>query len=584
MSDTSTESQPPNDFSESLGESSSEEQPTTQRRTANVTHGTVFNVIVPLALLALGVLAVIAFGSVKPKARPGDDRTLAGRMRALPPVRVTRLATLDPNTTPLRLEVDGNVVPYRESRVAAEIAGRIVYKSEHCEAGVFVNKGQVLMRIDDTDYKLEVERLTRLKEQEYQALVEIDQEVANTQRLIDVAKRDVKLQEQDVDRKSKLPDGFSSQGEVDQAKRSLLQATQQLVGYENQKGLLGKRRLRLEAAERLAATQLKAAEINLERTEIAAPIDGVIASEDADLNTFVARGNLLVTIEDTSKVEVATNLRMDQLYWILNQSEQSAEPIDGDGYQLPKTPAEIEYELTGREGAVYSWQGHLLGYDGIGLDPTTRTVPVRVLVDQPQSFRDEKGDAHNASGPSALVRGMYVRVKLFIKPRTPLVVIPGGALKPGNRVWQFIPDDSVLALTDSQESGENVGSENPAEAAAEQEMVESADDTPLFDPELWSAGRVVVRRSIIPIDSLRVNPPDPNDENTDSRIAQDERFWVCEVRDQVFNGDSFVVVSPLASVDNDNMPARASAEVIAGGKQSVAAAHRVAASTQESTE
>ncbi len=150
-------------------------------------------------------------------------------------------------------------------------------------------------------------------------LGEVDQEMLNAKRLIEVAQQDVALQQKEVERQKALPAGFASRAEIDQANRGLLAATQQLVSVENQLDLLRKRRLRLEASERLAATQLKAAEVNLSRVEIRAPIDGVIVKEDADLNTFVARGNMLVTIEDTSKVEVATNLRMDQLYWVLDQ-------------------------------------------------------------------------------------------------------------------------------------------------------------------------------------------------------------------------------------------------------------------------
>lgn len=391
-----------------------------------IANSLIFNLIVPLALLTLGAGFLVLMGKVEPKARVADDTTRVGRLRSLPPVQVERLHEIDVNETPLRLSVDGTVVPFREARVAAEVAGQVVYKSELCEAGNFVKQGEVLMRIDRTDYELEVQRLTRLKQQEYQALAEIDQELTNTSRSLDVATQDLALQQAEVDRQSSLPPGFASRGEIDRAKRSLLQATQALVTLENNAALLKKRRERLESSEQLAATQLKVAEVNLARTEIRAPIDGVIAAENADLNTFVARGNTLVTIEDTSKVEVATNLRMDQLYWVLDQGDHPAngQAAESSGYELPETPAIIEYELNGREAAFYRWEGRLLGYDGIGLDPNTRTVPVRVIVDDPREFLDEQGARREASGPSALVRGMYVRVNLMIKPKTPLVVIP----------------------------------------------------------------------------------------------------------------------------------------------------------------
>jgi multidrug efflux pump subunit AcrA (membrane-fusion protein) len=365
--------------------------------------------------------------------------------------------------------------------------------------------------------------------------------MANTQRLIDVARQDVQLQQKELDRQKALPQGFASNAEIDQANRALLAATQQLVSVENQLDLLRKRRVRLEASERLAATQLRAAEVNLKRTEIRAPIEGVIVSEDADLNTFVARGNPLVTIEDTSKVEVATNLRMDQLYWVLDQQGEKLDPA-ARGYNLPETPAIIEYELAGRDDALYRWKGRLLRYDGIGLDPVTRTVPVRVVVDDPTASIDQDGQSKTVGGATALVRGMFVRVKLLIQPQTPLVVIPARALQPGNRVLQFVPDESVLSSASGKE---------PAEDAAAVRQTSGGS----FDPDAWEPGRVFLRRAVNPVDSLSIGQLGGS--VSESAFASSGRLWVCEARDPALQGGSFVVVSPLGDIADEALPVRA---------------------------
>lgn len=511
-----------------------------------------FNVVIPLLLLAGAAVVFWMLGAVQTPQRPPADRTRTGRLKALTPVRVERLQTLESTGQPLYLVVDGTVVPYREARVAAEVAGRVIFKADECEAGTYVKRDQLLMRIDPTDYELEVQRLTRLKEQEYQALQELDQEMANTQRLIDVAKKDEVLQEREVNRLTSLPEGFASGNEIDQARRALLAANQQLVTLENQLDLQRKRRIRLEASEQLAATQLRAAEVNLERTEIRAPIEGVIVSEEADLNTFVSRGSGLMTIEDTSKVEVATSLRMDQLYWILNQRGEELDETSRS-YNLPETEAIIEYEVTGRAGAVYRWQGRLLSYDGIGLDPATRTVPVRVVVDDPTQFVNEQGNPQKTRGSTPLVRGMFVRVKLLIKPQTPLVVIPSTALQPGNRIFQFIPDESVLDIvvvetTDPLDTS-MVSDEAASGATAEADVVEVP-----FDPERWQAGKVVVRKSVHPVDSLSV---DANGKWSVDGSPEASKLWVCEVRDAELSNDSFVVVSPLGTIEQQEFPVRA---------------------------
>ena len=522
-----------------------------------------YNFVVPIGLLAIGALAIVLFGQVTPKSRPPADNSREGILRSLPPVEVAKLNALDLDKTPLLLEVDGVVVPFRESMVPAEVAGRIVFKSEKCEAGMFVRKDEVLMRIDSTDYQLDVDQFSKQKEQAYQSLKELDQEVSNARRLLNLAKKDVDLQQAEVDRQMSLPKGFSSRAEIDRAKRSLLTAQQQMQAQQNQLDLLSKRRIRLESSEKLAATQLKQAETNLKRTEIVAPMDGVIVREDAELNAFVARGSPLFSIEDTTKVEVSINLRMDQLYWVQDQqpTDQMQQNDAAQNYSLPKTPAIIEYELTGRGNSFYRWSGHLAGYDGIGLDTNTRTVPVRVVVDAPQRFLDEKGNVVQPNGPSALVRGMYVRVKLKIKPKTPLVVIPAVALKPGNRVWEFIPDESVLQRKETEEASEEPATQPIGEPRAKAKPAEEKDEAsvakePEFLPNDWRAGRVVVRDAITPINSIQIQQPDG------VTADSDQRLWVCEVRDQVFEGGAFVVTSPLAAVEKEGTPARAESAVI----------------------
>jgi len=493
-----------------------------------------FNIVLPLVILGIGLGIVSALGSVEPKARPADDESLAGRMRRLPPADVMEVLSLKELDQPLELRVDGVVVPYREVAIATEVAGRIVKKSPVCEAGSYVKKGELLIEIDATDYAQEVDRLSRMREQDYEALKEVDQEISNTRKLIEIAKQDVELQEREVKRLESMPSGFASEGELDRAKKSLLTANQSAIGFENQLTLLAARRGKLEAAERLATTQLRGAEINLERTKIYSPVDGVIVREDAELNSFVQRGSPIVTMEDVSKVEVAINLRMDQLLWVLDQREgATAETVSQKpGYSLPATPAVIEFEVAGRSDKRYRWNGTLLRYDGIGLDPRSRTVPVVVLVDKPQQFEGGEGARLQASSPSPLVRGMYVDVRLQIKPRTELVVIPAVAIQPGNRVWQFVQDDSLVKP-----------------ASTEKTMSDTEGPETDFDPTLWMAGKVHIRRNVVPVDSLWLSTDDGDS------VSRERRYWICEIAGSEVVGGSWIVSSPLGDFESE-LPVR----------------------------
>ncbi|MGV3486427.1 MAG: hypothetical protein ACO1RT_18565, partial [Planctomycetaceae bacterium] len=260
------------------------------------------------------------------------------------------------------------------------------------------------------------------------------------------------------------------------------------------------------------------------------------------------------------------------------------------GYSLPPTPAIIEYELAGRGDTAYRWNGMLLRYDGIGLDPRSRTVPVVIVVDQPRRFEGENRGATQASTPSPLVRGMFVSVKLQIRPKTPLIAIPSEAIQPGNRIWQFIPDDSVLADAKVPADADKNAEANPT-GATTAASAEPSPTTPAstqtaaidiaasgvkngFRAADWQAGRVVVRQPIIPVDSLwlpldeselrrltkldedsdtpaAVGPAEANRSDAGSSDSEERRYWVCEVPGNTVKGGDWIVNSPLGDFESE---------------------------------
>lgn len=546
------------------------------------TRGLLINIVIPLLILAAGAGFVVAIGSVQPQARPTADNTPVGRLKRLPAAEVTQVYSLQELGKPLELRVDGVVVPHREVQLAAEVSGRVIEKSPLCRAGNFVKQGQLLIKIDPTDYEQEVLRLSRMREQDYEAIKEVDQEIDNANLSLAVAKQDITLAEREVARLRALPKGFVSEGEIDMAQKALLQSTQNRIAIDNQKNLLAARRGRLEAAERLATTQLETAKINLQRCEVRSVADGVIVREDAELNSFIQRGSPIITLEDVSKAEVAVNLRMDQLYWVLDQNRDSRfggtsvgdivdVPQGRAGYSIPPTPAVIQYEVAGMGGRTYRWNGMLVRYDGIGMDSRSRTVPVTIEVDQPNRLLQLDGSEVLSANPSALVRGMYVSVRLLITPQTPLVAIPSNAIRPGNRVWQFAVDPSVLteplvgkaAGESADESAVAAGAAATKPAAdTSSQAASAAKPTSLatvdsFDPSLWTAGRVTVRGNLTPVDSLYISESGggattgPVATNGPALDRGKRRYWICDVQGSGIVGGDHVVISPLGELGPD---------------------------------
>jgi multidrug efflux pump subunit AcrA (membrane-fusion protein) len=186
---------------------------------------------------------------------------------------------------------------------------------------------------------------------------------------------------------------------------------------------------------------LQKARLDLGRSKILAPVDGVIVRDQVEQGDFVQKGSALFTIEDTSSIEVRCNLLMEDLFWLWSQQSPSAGSslAEQRAYQVPRTPATIYYQFARRDDLRYEWSGELDRFDGIGLDERTRTVPCRIRVDRPRDVKLVGADrAANlpVPGPPALVRGMYVTVVLRVPPAEALVKVPDEAIQPGKRVWR----------------------------------------------------------------------------------------------------------------------------------------------------
>ncbi len=502
--------------------------------------------ILPTIVLTLGVGAVLVLGTQKPNQIIEDLSDPRIQLMKMPIVSVDTIQPYE-GLESLDVELSGTVVPYRQITLAAEIAGRVLYKSDECRIGRYVHTGDVLFRIDPKDYEFEVERLTALKESEYAQQKELDQELANSNLSLELANEELALQEGELARMESLPAGFASATEMDQVKRQRITSANQVVSIQNQLRLLETRRTRIQLAERLASAQLSQALVNLERAEVTSPISGVIVSETIQADSYVQKGSSLCVIEDTERVEVSCNLRTDQLLLILDQAsdvsaaDASSRIVQSASYELPKTPVKISYRVAGREDVVYQWHGHLSRYEGIGLDAQSRTVPIRIMVENPRDVR-RNGEAiqeDSNGGLPALVRGMFVDVAIMTHPKQSLLLIPKLAIKPGGVVWRFNSEPDMLISTAVKPDPKVTVSDRPSGAkspsiADSQTNADSAGNLRLTD---WEAGKLQTVSGVKTISLVRLP-------------GSSVEYWVAEACEGLAPGTR-AIVSPLANVLGD---------------------------------
>lgn len=394
-------------------------------------------IALPLVILLGGAAAAFVILAMKKEpASAAVEKTEA----------TVQTVAIEPHQQGLDIQVDGTVVPFREIALSAEVPGRVKQVSELCRAGKYVHQGDLLVEIDPADYELEVERLNRELAQAEAQMAESDVELASTRQLVPLVKEEAELQQKQLDRLLKLGSGVSTETAIDQARRSSLVAQNALIKLEQQVQMFEKRQLRLEYARDLVKSQLARAQLDLQRCRITAPVDGMVVSESVEEDSFVQKGTSVATIEDTSSIEVKCNLMMEHLHWLWRQQQNGRAPaaapsagqlLSSQDYQLPPADVTVLWELGGRQ---FAWKGRLDRYDGIGVNEQTRTVPCRLVVDDPRRVLEvQNGDPHNLApalgGPPALVRGMYVRARIHCQPSTPLVRLPERALRPGKTIW-----------------------------------------------------------------------------------------------------------------------------------------------------
>ena len=346
----------------------------------------------------------------------------------LPTVATT---TIDRFSGTLTLQVSGLVVPYREIKIAAEVAGQIEKKTEACQAGKFVEKGTLLLQIEDTDYQLELKRLQAELAQSQTRHDELENEIAGLVRSVEFAEEEFELQQNEYNRRQQIGSALST-SELEAAKRGLNQAERSLTELKDSLNLRRTGLARLESGIELSQIQIEKAELNIRRTKIIAPFDGVVVEDRVEGGDYVQKGQVVASFEDTSKAEVTFSLRADQLDQLLRfGAPTNPQASMRDAYQLPLLDLTIREN---RESSPWKWQGYLAGFDGAGLDELTKTIPCRALVDQPVSSL--------AIGSRALVRGMLVQVQLLLPIDTrvadaeSLFLIPAIAIHPGGVVWQ----------------------------------------------------------------------------------------------------------------------------------------------------
>ncbi len=332
--------------------------------------------VLPLAILVLGVLGAV----IMLKLRPEPAKRPAMTLRP-----VVRVHVVEGEAPAVTVGGYGTVQSRRRVQITPQVTGNAVYKSPSLEIGGAFADGDVLLRIDETDYRLAVDVAAA-------AVARAEYELARANQEAEIARREwQEIQDADPDRRVR-PNPLVLHGP----------------------------QLKLAEANLVSAqASLAKAELDLDRCTLRAPFAGRVVSESVDVGQYVRAGTPVGEIYAVAAPEVTVPLDDADLAYI-------ARPGNGE----TGAPAEIVAEFAGAERV---WRGHVVRLSG-ALDPRTRMVDAVVAVDD---------DPSGSAGGPELLEGLFVEVRLQGRRLPGAVEIPRAALRENETVWLAVDPGRV---------------------------------------------------------------------------------------------------------------------------------------------
>ena len=253
-----------------------------------------------LFAIVLSVAIAVWLHSTKPepKSSGGAVRPIVVGAISVKPVAVSRI-----------WDGYGTVRAMDAAEIAAEVSGRVVERRKEIEAGVTVRRGDVLARLDPSDYEQRV-AAAREAAASWEAQIEgLDVQERRLEEQTGFVDEEVSLLAREYERAVEaLEQNAGSTSEVEGKLAVLKRSQREAAGLYQQLEMIPIRRAEFRARLRGAQAQERLAQENLERATIRAPIDGIIQSIEIQEGQRLSVGTVVARIVDMSRVEIPLRL------------------------------------------------------------------------------------------------------------------------------------------------------------------------------------------------------------------------------------------------------------------------------------
>lgn len=302
-------------------------------------------------------------------------------------------------SAPVRLKVHatGEVRPVNEIELTAQVSGKIVKASKAFRNGGAFDKGELLVKIEDSDYRFAVTRAEARVAQTAEALNREQAESA-------LALKD-----------------WTDLGNPANAASPLTLRKPQLA--------------QAKADHDAAVADLDIAKLNLARTSVRAPFTGRVRTRSVGEGQYINVGSQLASVFSTEAAEVRlplTDANFGRLALPLAYTETAAH--SGPDVTLSA--------MVG--GTERHWRGRIVRTDG-AIDPGTRQISVFAHVDDPYGAGADNG--------APLAVGLFVDAEIVGEELPSAIVAPRIAVHGENTAYVVDADNVVhertLTIADS---------------------------------------------------------------------------------------------------------------------------------------
>jgi RND family efflux transporter MFP subunit len=323
--------------------------------------------ILPICLILAGFAGWSYFKSREPK------------MKRKPPERqmvVVETITMKPGNFQSSVQVMGTVMPDRQIILKSKVSGEVISISPKFVLGGVMKKGEMLLKIDNSDYRIEVQKAKSAFDKALSYLA-----IEKGSQLI--AKEELKL--------------------INEASHSEVKATDL--------ALRKPQLIQAKSGVESARADLEKARLNLSRTKVVLPFNALVLEKYVDTGSLVTAQGSLAALVDVNTYQITAQVPPDRLAAI------SFDPVSGSN-------AIIHSQYSDQ-----TWQGKVVRTTG-KMTVKSRMAGVIILVPDPLGLK-----SHGNKAKLLLDDHVDIRIKGEILEN--VFPLHRSVLRDGNTVWVY---------------------------------------------------------------------------------------------------------------------------------------------------